>query len=110
MPVSTLPMVLRTTARESANERNNDMKLYSVAIGAGIGYLAGNQQARHKAAEFVRNLKSSPQAKAVEDKVSHKVSTLTDKAGMKGRSDDRAESDAFTASSTGTTSPSMVPH
>lgn len=54
------------------------MKLYTMAIGVGIGYLVGNERARHKAADAVRRLKSSPQAKAVESKVSDKVSTLTE--------------------------------
>ena len=46
------------------------MKLYTLAIGVGIGYLIGNETARHKAADAVRRVKSSPQAQAVEDKVS----------------------------------------
>lgn len=95
------------------------MKLYSVALGAGIGYLAGNQQARHKTAEFVRNLKASPQAKAMEDKVSHKVNAITEKAGLTTSTDDRTEPDVFTPGTTGRTGdagstpgarPSMVPH
>ena len=55
------------------------MKLYTIAIGAGLGYLAGNEQARRKTAEVFHQMKSSPTAKAVEDRVSSKVSDLTSK-------------------------------
>lgn len=55
------------------------MKFYAIAIGAGIGYLAGNEQARHKTAEMFKRVKSSPQAKAVEERVSDKVTDLTSK-------------------------------
>jgi hypothetical protein len=48
-----------------------------LAIGVGIGYLAGNEQARHKAWELIRQAKASPQAKAIEDKVADKVTSMT---------------------------------
>jgi hypothetical protein len=48
-----------------------------LAIGIGIGYLAGNEQARRKAWELIRQAKASPQAKAIEDKVSDKVTSMT---------------------------------
>ena len=75
------------------------MKLYTLAIGIGIGYLIGNETARHKAADAVRRVKSSPQAQAVEDKVSEKVNTLTDKATSKANASLPEESQ-----------PSMVAH
>jgi hypothetical protein len=55
------------------------MKLYAIAIGAGLGYLAGNEQARRKTAEVFNQVKSSQPAKAVEDRVSSKVTELTTK-------------------------------
>ena len=53
------------------------MKMYLIAIGAGIGYLAGNQRARQKAVDTFKQVKSSPQAKAIEERVSDKVTDLT---------------------------------
>lgn len=55
------------------------MKMYTMAIGAGLGYLAGNEQARRKAIDTVKQLKGSPQAKAIESKVSTKANELTSK-------------------------------
>jgi len=48
-----------------------------LAIGVGIGYLAGNEQARHKAWDLLKQAKASPQAKAIEVKVSDKVTSIT---------------------------------
>ena len=53
------------------------MKMALIAIGAGIGYLAGNQRARHKTIDMFKQVKSSPQAKAIEERVSDKVTDLT---------------------------------
>ena len=53
------------------------MKTMGLAIGAGLGYLAGNEQARRKAWELVKQAKGSPPAKAIESKVSDKVTALT---------------------------------
>lgn len=61
------------------------MKIYSIAIGAGLGYLAGNDQARRKAFELVKQVKASAPAKAVEERVSEKVTDLASK--RKGDSD-----------------------
>jgi len=55
------------------------MKMYAIAIGAGIGYLAGNEQARRKAFDLVKQVKSSTPAKAVEERVSAKVTDLASK-------------------------------
>jgi hypothetical protein len=55
------------------------MKFYTIAIGAGLGYIAGNEQARRKTIDAFKQLKGSPQAKAIEDKVSTKASELTSK-------------------------------
>lgn len=100
------------------------MKMYSVAIGAGIGYLAGNQQARKKTADLLHQLKASPQAKAVEDKLTEKATTLKAKTtGGNGidLSDSRYGSGAIPAVEPEVftpgrgagqiqTRPSMVPH
>jgi len=59
------------------------MKMYTIAIGAGLGYLAGNEQARRKTIDAFKQLKATPQAKAVEDKVSSKVTELSSKVGGK---------------------------
>jgi hypothetical protein len=53
------------------------VKTMGLAIGIGIGYLAGNEQARRKAWDLLRQAKASPQAKAIEDKVSDKVTSMT---------------------------------
>ena len=55
------------------------MKIYAIAIGAGLGYLAGNEQARRKTFEVFNQVKSSQPAKAVEDRVSSKVTELASK-------------------------------
>ena len=59
------------------------MKFYTIAIGAGLGYLAGNEQARRKTIDAVKQLKGSPQAKAIEDRVSTKANELTSKVTRK---------------------------
>jgi hypothetical protein len=88
------------------------MKMYTMAIGAGIGYLAGNQQARHKTTELFRQLKSSPKTKAVEEKVSEKVNSMIDlSSGRSGT--DNAQPEVFTPgghASPPQPRPSMVPH
>ena len=55
------------------------MKMYAMAIGAGLGYLAGNQQARRKAFDLMKQAKASTPAKAVEERVSAKVTDLKSK-------------------------------
>jgi hypothetical protein len=55
------------------------MKFYTMAIGAGLGYLAGNERARRKTIDTFKQLKGSPQAKAIEDRVSTKANELTSK-------------------------------
>lgn len=55
------------------------MKMYAIAIGAGLGYLAGNEQARRKATELFKQVKASTPAKAVEERVSAKVTDLASK-------------------------------
>jgi hypothetical protein len=77
------------------------MKIYAIAIGAGLGYLAGNAQARRKTAEVFKQVKSSPTAKAVEDRVSSKVTELTSK---KDREIDMSD----TAFESGISDPSYV--
>jgi len=59
------------------------MKLYTMAIGAGLGYLAGNERARRKTIDAVKQLKGSPQAKAIEDRVSTKANELSSKVTRK---------------------------
>ena len=95
--------------------------MYSMAIGAGIGYLAGNPQARRKTAEIFRQLKESPQAKAVEDTLGEKVNTLTAKATGRREIDitdpayggggaDAVDPGVFTPTGLAPERPSMVPH
>lgn len=55
------------------------MKFYTMAIGAGLGYIAGNAKARSKTIDTFKQLKGSPQAKALESKVSTKANQLTSK-------------------------------
>ena len=55
------------------------MKIYTMAIGAGLGYIAGNESARRKTIDTFKRLQGSPQAKALEDKVSTKANALTSK-------------------------------
>lgn len=55
------------------------MKLVTIAIGAGMGYLAGNADARAKTWAAVKQAKQSPSAKSLEDKVSGAVSQLSDR-------------------------------
>lgn len=61
------------------------MKLFTIAIGAGLGYLAGNEQARTKTFDAVKQLTSTPQAKSIEGKVSSKVTDLSSKAAAKAK-------------------------
>lgn len=56
------------------------MKITLIAIGAGIGYLAGNERARRMAFDKVKQIKSSPRTKALEEKVTDKVTNLTSRA------------------------------
>ena len=49
------------------------MKLVTIAIGAGMGYLAGNADARAKTWAALKQAKQSPSAKSLEDKVSGAV-------------------------------------
>ena len=60
------------------------MKLYGIAIGAGLGYLAGNESARTKTLDALKRWKASPQAKAVEDKMSSTATQLSSKVTGKG--------------------------
>ena len=55
------------------------MKLFTIAIGAGMGYLAGNAEARTKTWAALKQAKQSPSAKSLEDKVSGAVSQLSDR-------------------------------
>ena len=55
------------------------MKFYTMAIGAGLGYIAGNESARRKTIETFKKLQGSPQAKALEEKVSTKANALSSK-------------------------------
>lgn len=55
------------------------MKLATIAIGAGMGYLAGNADARAKTWAALKQAKQSPSAKSLEDKVSGAVSQLSDR-------------------------------
>jgi hypothetical protein len=53
------------------------MKPYTLAIGFGLGYLAGNETARRKALDLIQQAKESRQGKAVESRVSDTVTDLT---------------------------------
>lgn len=55
------------------------MKLVTIAIGAGMGYLAGNADARAKTWSALKQAKQSSSAKSLEDKVSGAVSQLSDR-------------------------------
>ena len=55
------------------------MKLVTIAIGAGIGYLAGNADARTKTWAALKQAQQSMPAKSIEDKVSGAVSQLSDR-------------------------------
>lgn len=55
------------------------MKLATIAIGAGIGYLAGNADARSKTWAALKQAQQSPPAKSLEDKVNGAVSQLSDR-------------------------------
>ena len=59
------------------------MKLYTIAAAIGVGYIAGNEHARRKTLDTFKQVKSTPPAKAVEDKVSAKVTQLSSKVGGK---------------------------
>jgi hypothetical protein len=63
------------------------MKLVTIAIGAGLGYLAGNEEARHKTWAALKQAKQSPSAKSLEGKVSGAVSQLSDRR-QKSETDD----------------------
>lgn len=67
------------------------MKLFTIAIGAGMGYLAGNPDARAKTWAAVKQAKQSPPAKTLEDKVSGAVSQLSDRR----KTDSHGTSDAI---------------
>jgi hypothetical protein len=66
------------------------MKISSAAVFA-LGYLAGNESARTKTMDTLKRWNASPQAKAVEDKVSAKVTStvtqLSSKAGLRRNGD-----------------------
>jgi hypothetical protein len=68
------------------------MKLVTIAIGAGMGYLAGNADARAKTWAALKQAKQSPPAKSLEDKVSGAVSQLSDR--RKSDTPDAAETPA----------------
>lgn len=53
----------------------------STLMAAGVGYLAGNEKARRMAMDGISKLRTTPPAKAVEDKVSGQVSELSYKMG-----------------------------
>lgn len=55
------------------------MKLVTIAIGAGIGYLAGNEDARRKTWAALKQAQESRSAKSLEGKVSGAVSQLSDR-------------------------------
>jgi hypothetical protein len=55
------------------------MKLVTIAIGAGLGYLAGNEDARHKTWAALKQAQQSRSAKSLEGKVSGAVSQLSDR-------------------------------
>lgn len=80
------------------------MKLFTIALGAGIGigYLAANEDARTRVFAGLKQAKESPQAKSIEDKVSGAVSQLSDK--RRSGHDDTATWDDATLS-TGDISP-----
>jgi hypothetical protein len=54
------------------------MRLPTLLV-AGIGYLAGNEKARRMVMDGVAKLRTTPPARAVEDKVSGQVSELSSK-------------------------------
>lgn len=55
------------------------MKLFTIAIGAGMGYLAGNADARTKTWAALKQAQQSMPAKSIEDKVSGAVSQISDR-------------------------------
>lgn len=55
------------------------MKLVTIAIGAGMGYLAGNADARAKTWAALKQAQQSMPAKSIEDKVSGAVSQISDR-------------------------------
>ncbi|MCZ3389065.1 MAG: hypothetical protein LH645_08055 [Actinomycetia bacterium] len=62
------------------------MKMFTIAIGAGIGYLAGNAEARQKTWAALRNVKESRSAKSIEDRVGGAVSGAVSQLADKRRS------------------------
>jgi hypothetical protein len=58
------------------------MKIYTLAIGFGLGYVFGNESARRKTMEYFRQMKDSKQAKSLEHRVSEKVTDLTSRDEM----------------------------
>lgn len=56
------------------------MKMSKFAIGAGLGYLAGNEQARQRIVDAVKQLRETPQFQAVEDRLAKKTESLTSSA------------------------------
>lgn len=66
------------------------MKLYTIAIGAGLGYLAGNESARRKVMDTARRVQQSPQAQAVEQRLTSKFKRVADeKLGTGGQNGDQ---------------------
>lgn len=64
------------------------MKLFTIALGAGIGigYLAANEDARNKVWASLKQAKESAQAKSIEDKVGGAVSDAVSQLADKRRS------------------------
>ncbi len=66
------------------------MKLFTIAIGAGVGYLAGNAEARTKTWAALKQAQQSRSAKSLEGKVTGAVSQLSDRRQKSDTDDDLA--------------------
>lgn len=64
------------------------MKTLGLGIGVAIGFLAGNAEARQKTLNAFKSIESSPQAQAVENRVSAKVTQLSSRMTGAPQADD----------------------
>lgn len=77
------------------------MKMFGLAVGAGLGYLAGNPDARTKAKERFNQWRESSAAKKAQAKLNDTVHDLRDKAPAL-RSGDSTEPGATSGSDSAT--------
>jgi len=66
------------------------MRLFTIAIGAGVGYLAGNENARTKTWAALKQAQQSRSTKSLEGKVTGAVSQLSDRRHKSDTDDELA--------------------